>query len=622
MITIDFETYWDKEFSLSKMTMEAYIRDPRFEIIGFCIKKDDGPIQWVPGNSKAQMKRILHQYNVPDEVCVAHNAAFDMAIMNWVLGIRPKVIVDTLSMARPITGLTAGGSLRALAEHFNLGHKGTEVYNTLGKRRTDFTEEELERFGDYCKQDVNLTYQLFFKLQPLTTAQELYLIDLTIRMFTEPVLELNGELLEKHLEEVKAQKQALLDSVAHGDRSAFMSNDQFAELLRAEGVEPPTKVSPTTGKETYAFAKTDAGFQALLNHPNERVQALASARLGLKSTLEETRTQSFLDIARRGRLPILLNYYGAANTGRFSGGDGTNPQNLPRGGALREAIQAPDGYTIVACDSSQIEARTLAWFAGQKDLVEAFANNEDIYSKFASSVYGKPINKHDHPEERHVGKTCILGLGYGTGASTLQRSLANGFIKVKLPAEECKRIVDLYRTQYDAIPRLWRSCGKAIENMYNGYDSVIGGVCPLQVSGKDRTVLMPNGLFLRFPDLQAEQNERGFNEFTYQKKRFRARLYGGSLTENIIQALARTIVSYQMCKIKQALDKKCKDLNDCKIRRVAHMVHDEVVVVVPTDEAEETKEMMERIMSTPPSWASTLPVSCEAGMGKTYGDAK
>lgn len=221
-----------------------------------------------------------------------------------------------------------------------------------------------------------------------------------------------------------------------------------------------------------------------------------------------------------------------------------------------------------------------------------------------------------------VVHNCILGLGYGTGASTLQRSLANGFIKVVLPAEECKRIVDLYRTQYDAIPRLWRSCGKAIENMCNGYDSVIGGVCPLQVSGKDRTVLMPNGLFLRFPDLRAEQNERGFNEYTYQKKRFRARLYGGSLVENLIQSLARTIVSYQMCKIKQALDKKCKDLNDCKIRRVAHMVHDEVVVVVPTDEAEETKAMMERIMSTPPSWASTLPVSCEAGMGKTYGDAK
>ena len=240
-----------------------------------------------------------------------------MAIMNWRYGIRPRVIVDTLSMARPITGLTVGGSLRALGEYFGIGEKGTEVYNTQGKHRKDFTPEELERYGRYCQQDVNLTYQLLQKLLPLSTAQEMYLIDLTIRMFTEPVLQLNAELLETHLEKVRADKQALLDSVSHGDRSAFMSNDKFAELLRAEGVEPPTKVSEKTGKTAYAFAKTDAGFQALLDHPNERVQALASARLGLKSTLEETRTQAFLDIARRGPMPVMLNYYGAANTGRF-----------------------------------------------------------------------------------------------------------------------------------------------------------------------------------------------------------------------------------------------------------------------------------------------------------------
>lgn len=622
MITIDFETYWDKDFSLSKMTTEAYIRDPRFEIIGFCIKKDDGPIHWVPGTSKASMKRVLIQCDVPNETCIAHNAAFDMAIMNWILGIRPRVIVDTLSMARPITGLTVGGSLRALGEYFGIGEKGTEVYNTVGKRRTDFTDEELQRFGEYCKQDVNLTYQLFQKLLPLTTAQEMYLIDLTIRMFTEPVLELNAELLETHLNKVKAEKQELLDSVAHGDRSAFMSNDKFAELLRAEGVEPPTKVSEKTGKTAYAFAKTDAGFQALLSHPNERVQALAGARLGLKSTLEETRTQAFLDIARRGPMPVMLNYYGAANTGRFSGGDGTNPQNLPRGGALREAICPPEGYTLVACDSSQIEARTLAWFAGQTDLVKAFANGEDIYSKFASSVYGKPINKHEHPEERHVGKTCILGLGYGTGAAKLQHALANGFIKVNLPAAECERIVKLYRSQYDTIPRLWKDCQNAITNMYNGFNSTVGVAVQLPVSGADHTVTLPNGMKLRYPDLQCGTNERGYPEYSYQKKRFRARLYGGSLTENLIQSLARIIVSYQMCRIKQELDKTNKAKADGKIRRVVHMVHDEVIVVVPDEEAQDVKAMMERVMSAPPKWAPTLPVSCEAGLGKTYGEAK
>lgn len=621
MLTIDFETYWDKDFSLSKMTTESYIRDPQFDVIGVSIKKDDGPIEWVSGDDQT-IKQALLERGAQNDVCVAHNAAFDMAIMNWRYGIRPRVIVDTLSMARPITGLTVGGSLRALGEYFGIGEKGTEVYNTQGKHRKDFTPEELERYGRYCQQDVNLTYQLLQKLLPLSTAQEMYLIDLTIRMFTEPVLQLNAELLETHLEKVRAGKQALLDSVSHGDRSAFMSNDKFAELLRAEGVEPPTKVSEKTGKTAYAFAKTDAGFQALLSHPNERVQALASARLGLKSTLEETRTQAFLDIARRGPMPVMLNYYGAANTGRFSGGDGTNPQNLPRGGALREAICPPEGYTLVACDSSQIEARTLAWFAGQTDLIKAFANGEDIYSKFASSVYGKPINKHEHPEERHVGKTCILGLGYGTGAAKLQHALANGFIKVNLPAAECERIVKLYRSQYDTIPRLWKDCQNAITNMFNGYSSTVGVAVQLPVSGADHTITLPNGMKLRYPDLQCETNERGFAEYTYQKKRFRAKLYGGSLTENLIQSLARIIVAYQMCKIKQELDKACKAKADGKIRRVVHMVHDEVIVVVPDEEAQEVKGMMETIMSTPPKWAPTLPVSCEAGLGKTYGEAK
>lgn len=621
MLTIDFETYWDKDFSLSKMTTESYIRDPQFEVIGVSIKKDNGPIEWVSGDDQI-IKQALLERGAQNDVCVAHNAAFDMAIMNWRYGIRPRVIVDTLSMSRPITGLSVGGSLRALGEYFGIGEKGTEVYNTQGKHRKDFTPEELERYGRYCQQDVNLTYQLLQKLLPLSTAQEMYLIDLTIRMFTEPVLQLNSELLETHLEKVKADKQALLDSVAHGDRSAFMSNDKFAELLRAERVEPPTKVSEKTGKTAYAFAKTDAGFQALLDHPNERVQALASARLGLKSTLEETRTQAFLDIARRGPMPVMLNYYGAANTGRMSGGDGTNPQNLPRGGALREAICPPEGYTLVACDSSQIEARTLAWFAGQNDLVEAFANGEDIYSKFASSVYGKPINKHEHPEERHVGKTCILGLGYGTGALKLHNALANGFIKVNMPQAECDRIVKLYRSQYDAIPRLWKDCQNAIANMYNGYDSTVGVAIRLPVSGADHTILLPNGMKLRYPDLKCETSDRGFPEYSYQKKRFRARLYGGALTENLIQSLARIIVAYQMCKIKQELDKTCKAKADGKIRRVVHMVHDEVIVVVPDEEAQEVKHMMETIMSTPPKWAPTLPVSCEAGLGKTYGEAK
>ena len=620
MVVIDFETYYSKEFSLSKITTEEYIRSPQFEVIGVCVKEDDGPVEWITGTLE-EIKAGLLKHDLSIVCC--HNTAFDGAILSWVFDIHPRLLIDTLSMSRPIigakTGGMVGGSLRALSEHFGIGHKGTEIYNTLGKRREDFTVEELERFGEYCKQDVRLTYELWKILAPTFPLLETALINVTLKMFTEPAIVLDKPLLEKHLAEVKAKQAELLTRVGV-DRSVFMSNDKFAEMLRSRGVEPPTKVSPTTGKTAYAFAKTDPGFQALLTHPNEEIQALAAARLGVKTTIEETRTQAFIDVASRGTLPAMLNYYGALNTGRFSGGGGLNVQNLPRGGVLRHSMRAPEGYAIVACDSSQVEARTLAWFAGQEDLVDDFAKGRDVYSVFASDIYQKPITKHDNPEERHVGKRCILGLGYNVGAPKLHWALTNDGIVVTL--DECQHFVKVYRNRYGKITLLWKQCNTAIERMYQGYDSVIGVGLQLHVNGRERSIALPNGLKLWYADMQATQGQYGL-EYTYQKRKgIRAKLYGGALTENIIQALARIIVSYQMVAISRWLEHRCRDEKDGRIRRIVNMVHDEVVVVVPKEEAELTKAYMMKAMKTPLNWCQGLPVSCEADIGETYGDAK
>ena len=617
--TLDFESYYDRDYSLKKCTMEEYIRSPRFQVIGVSVKKDEEDIRWITG-SHEEIKSALEALRLENETFIAHNAAFDCAILNWVFGIRPKFIIDTMSMLRPIIGIYPQGvSLRAAAEFFGIGHKGEEIYNTVGKRLEDFTSEELQRFGEYCRNDVALTWDLWKILRDMFPVKELYLIDLVIRMFTEPVLRINVEKLEKHYAEVVARKQAIIDKVGHDNRDAFMSNDKFAELLREHGVEPPTKISEKTGKESYAFAKTDKGMQALLEHPDEFVRALAAARLGLKSTIEETRTMSFIEIGRRGPMPIGLSYYGAVNTGRMSGFGG-NPQNLPRKGALREALEAPDGYSIVACDSSNVEARTLAWLAGEAHLLESFQRGEDVYCKFASKVYGRKITKKENPTERFVGKTCTLGLGYGTGAKKLRDALRNGLIRVDLPEEECQRIVKLYRDSNPAIPRFWRQCQDALGYMYNGCSGAVGVGIRLPFNGK-REIELPNGLCIKYPEMQAEQGQYG-PEFTYQKTRFRNKIYGGAVTENITQALARIVVAYQMCAIKKKLDERSARLADGKIRRVVHMVHDEVVVVVPDEEAQETKAMMEKIMSKSPSWAQGLPLACEAGLGKNYGEAK
>lgn len=423
LITIDFETYYDREFSLTKLTTEEYIRDKRFEVIGVGVKVNNGVVEWASG-SESQLKDWLLQFDWKNSMALAHNAMFDGAILAWRFGILPNLWLDTLCMGRALHGVEVSNSLAALAQREGLGTKGVEVLTVAGMRREDFSPERLARYGDYCVTDVELTYLLFRKFLPAFPKKELKLIDTTLRMFIEPKLRLDKKLLQEHLQAIQEQKSKLL-SDSGVEASDLMSNPKFAEVLTNLGVTPPKKVSPTTGKETYAFAKNDEEFIALINHPDWRVQGLVSARLGLKSTLEETRTQRFIDIAARGTLPVPIKYY-AAHTGRFGGDDKINLQNLPsRGenaGKLKSAILAPEGYSIIDSDSSQIEARVLAWLAGQEDLLEVFRkNNEEIlagvpkqefkhdpYKLMASQIYGKPTTEITNPE-RFVGKTTILG---------------------------------------------------------------------------------------------------------------------------------------------------------------------------------------------------------------------
>lgn len=426
LLTLDFETYYDRGFSLSKMTTEEYIRDELFEVIGVSVKHNDAPAVWFSG-THAQTKTWLAQFPWDKAIAVAHNAMFDMAILNWIFDIRPKRIADTLSMARALDGPDAGNSLAKLAERHGAGVKGDEVINALGKGRLDFTPEELVRYAEYCINDTELTYKLFNKMAAGFPMVELRLIDLTIRMFTEPTLRLDKQVLQAHLEEVQAKKEALMSKLNY-DKADLMSNPKLAELLEFHGVVPPTKISLTTGKETYAFAKNDEAFKELLEHENPQVQAIVAARLGVKSTLEETRTERFIGVAERGTLPIPLRYY-AAHTGRWGGDDKVNMQNLPRGSALKKAVKPPEGYVFIDCDSSQIEARTLAWLSGQDDLVAAFDAGEDVYKIMASAIYGKPVSEVDK-DMRFVGKTTILGC-FGPDTKVLTGNGWKRIIEVK-----------------------------------------------------------------------------------------------------------------------------------------------------------------------------------------------
>jgi DNA polymerase len=609
-ITLDFETYYAKDFSLTKMTTEEYVNDSRFQVIGVGIKVDDGETRWVTKNIKEELNKI----NWGESALLCHNMMFDGAILAFKYGIVPAYYFDTLCMARAVHGVDAGGSLSALVTRYNLGEKGTEVVNALGKRREDFTPEDLAKYGDYCINDVDLTYALFGHLASGFPQSEFELIDMTLRMYTEPVLHVDDGLLTERLEEVKHEKATLLQGLMvaldaadeEEVRKKLASNKQFAQVLEEHNVKAPLKISPTTGKETYALAKNDEGFIALTEYEDPFIQQLCAVRLGTKSTIEESRIERFIGIGARnkGRIPIPLKYYGA-HTGRWAGSDAVNFQNLPsrdkKKKALKNAVLAPPKHYVINSDSSQIEARVLAWLAGQKDVTEQFRKGEDVYSIFASKVYGKPISK-ETPVERFVGKTCVLGLGYGTGAKKLQHTLKTQPPGADLPEEECKRIVDLYRQENNCITDFWEECDYALKQMMGGkFDrrKLANGCIAYSPEG----VWLPNGLCIRYPNLRIEDKS-----VTYDSRRGAISIWGGAMTENIVQALARIVVGEQMLKIREAG------------YRPVLTVHDSVVCIVHKEDIDDAMVTITSIMSTAPDWAGGLPVACEAKYGESYGE--
>lgn len=628
VVTVDFETYYSSEYSLTKITTEEYVRFPLYETIGVAIKHNDGPTVWYP---QPAVEAALNAIDWSDKMVVAQNTAFDGAIMAWRYGINPKAWCDTMGMSRALYPHEKSHSLKSQSERAGLGAKGDEVLRAMGKRYADFSASDLALYGDYCVNDVELTYALFKKyLAEGFPLQELKLLDLTLRLFIEPRLVLDGAMLTAHLQDVKDRKETLLDQMRDkmleganpdfvhmifsegmdGIKKLLMSNEKFAAMLRTLGVDPPLKLSATTGRMTYAFAKTDEAMKTLAEHPDEQVQAIVAARLGHKTTLEETRTERFIGMAARGAFPVPLRYYGA-HSGRWSGQDKVNLQNIPArgmyGGKLKKAIKAPPGYVVIDCDSSQIEARTLAWMAGQYDLVQAFEKKEDVYKIMASRIYGVPTDKVDKTQ-RQVGKTVILGAGYGVGHVKLR-----AFLKLQAGVEvseaEAKSIIMTYRQTYNRIPELWDRANKALESLHYGNEATIDipGLCKTDTIG----ITLPSGLHIQYPDLRRVSEERTVGDsrlgWVYTSKGITTKVYGGLVTENICQAVARCVIGEQMLRVRKRYP-------------VVLTVHDAIACIAPIEEAKEAQQYVEDCMSWRPKWAPDLPLACESGMGPSYGD--
>lgn len=585
VLFVDVETYFDRDFSLKKLSLPEYLRDERFAVLGIGISYQ-GQRQWLSADEFRTLAAKLPWKNL---TVVAHNVAFDAAVLAWHFGIKAGRWADTLSMARGAFPQLPEHSLASLSAHFGHGQKLDTLASLSGVADPD--PRQMTELRAYNDMDLALLERLWTKLHSGYPEAEMVLIDMTIRQCVEPRLILDERVLRQQLASDQSTRAATLEAAAL-PIEALRSSERFANALQALNVDLPRKTSPTTGKSGYAFSIKDPSFLALAEHPDEAVRNLVKARMNAMSNITTSRAERMLKIAVTGPLPVELNYYGAA-TGRFSGGGGVNLQNLPHGSMLRHAISAPSGHVLVGCDSAQIEARILAWFAGQDDLVESFRTGIDVYCQFAAAFFGREITKAD-AAERKVGKTAILGLGYGMGAAKFADNLkASG---VPMDDKDVARLVKTYRSTYSLIPAAWREAERAV-TMGNRSFGKLGLIL------KNERIRLPNGLSLHYPGLRKEED----NQWRYDGRRGRDTLYGGKIIENVVQALARIIVMDQQLAIGKRF-------------QVVFSVHDEIVCCVPEDQADACQSSLIKAMSSVPTWAPDLPLACEAAIGRTYGD--
>ncbi len=651
IIAIDFETRWDsKNYTLSKMTTEEYIRDERFTAFGVCahLFGSDDPIQWVRG---PDIPEFFSGIDWGRTAVLAHNAQFDISIMSWRYGVRPAFIFDTLSMARALRGVEVGNSLAKLAADFSLPPKGRAVHSTDGLSELDL-EVEAE-LAEYCKHDVFLCEEVFRRLSAEYPTKELRLIDMTLKMYTDPVLELDAELLLKAIEEEKASREDLLTRLGI-EEAALASNPKFAAVLDSLGIPAPKKTSKTTGKETLALAKNDAHFQALLNSEREDIALLCEARLRVKSTTERTRAQRFYDISQRGALPVPLSYFGA-QTGRWTASKGSaiNMQNLKRGSFLRKAVMAPEGHQLVVGDLSQIEPRVLAWLADYEDMLAIFRAGGDPYAAFGAQMFNIPgLSKESHPDLRQSAKSALLGCGYGLGWASFSTQLLVGFLgappvryekdfakKLGVTAEyierfldnsdnlkkmeaiphtctdeellvhcvAAKKIIDIYRQTAYPVVAFWDMCTQLIESsLYGGKEFVYK--C---LTFRKEEIVLPSGMSLKYTNLRAvKNNETKQQEWVYGEEGVKpTKLYGGKITNNIVQGTARIVMTDGMLRVNKQYP-------------VKGTVHDELIAVVPDEEVEHAKTWVLAQMTMEPKYLPGIPLAAEGGAHRRYGEAK
>ncbi len=651
-VFIDFETFWSSEYSLTKLKPLVYIRDPRWELQSLTICEGRrGAARTAIG--MGEIIQLINTIDWRDAYVIAHNCAgFDAWVAAYVLGIRPKMWGCTLEMARPLYGRTVGLGLGKLVEHFGIGIKNNAILlATKGRYLNAFAPDEIAAMRVYNADDTRQCREVFFKLLPEYDMEELFQIDLLIRMRTEPAFVADIALLEEAAKQERERKHANLlllgdiigvdvqetcgtvdqeaadEAIAESIRAELASAPRFAALLESLGVAVPMKKSNTTDLMIPALAKTDAAFVALQEHDDPAVATAARVRLEVKSTQLETRIATFIDVARAGGglLPIPLLYCGAITSGRDSGTDDMNAQNMPRidpdhpkvSDALRMCLQAPPGHVIIVADQSGIELRInhFLWMVQRTMQIFRANPNADLYRANAAMQWNVHMDEVTKPQ-RQMEKVKGLGLGFGAGDVAFQR-VAKTLGGITLTVEEARVHVDNWRADHPEIAGKqggWRLCTDALRDIYRGVEA------PVDPWGLVHTCsegfVLPSNRLIRYPGLHEEPDGEWPSgdpktSWFYGTGRHRARITGPKADENIVQALGRDSL----------FDVSLEYFQDTGWRPKLR-VHDELVYVVPELLAHELLAHLQELLRKPPKWWPELVTWSEGAIAARYGLAK
>jgi DNA polymerase len=609
LLVLDFETFLDRKvgYDLKKISVTEYIRDQRFKVHGCGVQWVglDGSLseaKWIKGPGFFE-NEYLGDLPWNKVAVIAHNVKFDGAILAWKYGVKPALWIDTKAMSMALLGNSVPNhSLRYLAEHFGLQRKGE--MKTDGLR--DLTPAEEAELASYCKTDVEICAQLFEIFRKDFPASQYEPMDWTIRAFVEPKLQINVPLIQEEHEKEKQRREGFFVE-GEKDKKEFASNQKFAALLGAKGYEVPTKVSPRTGKRIPALALGDTEFLELLESEDRDLRELCEARIAAKSTLKETRSAKFAKVGATGPWPFDVQFSGAMQTHRYSGGAGAggNPQNLTRGSVLRQCIEAPEGYRLLVVDFSAVERRIQSWLACDQVSVDAFMNDKDIYCQFASRFFGRTITKADKPQ-RQFGKTSELGLGYGMGPDKFIRQ-----VKVQtgetIDRETSRKAVRLFRTTYTGITNYWDYLDRLLFKIAAGETGKLNGLNAVTYDKSGFT--LPSGLKLKYTNLRREGKDWLFDRYD-KGKLVQKHIYGAHVFEHLCQSLAG-----DMCK--EAIQ-RVENLG----LDVKGQVHDEAIVVVPEADAEDAQIAVEREFSRSPAWWPGIKLAAECNIGKNWLEGK